>query len=88
MPKKKSLKTQKDGQDEVVVESETSTGVKKPKDEIDEIFASKKRKRREQEKVEKHSGTDLKPKKMKNKMKERGRISEFWQRSSNDFHGD
>lgn len=74
MPKKKSLKTQKDGNEKPTVEAEqTSIRVKKPKDEIDEIFASRKRKKHGQEKVDKHSETeDLKPKKMKKKKKDRG----------------
>lgn len=73
MPKKKSLKTQNDGHEKPVVEAgELSARVKRSKDEIDEIFASKKRKKPEQEKGERHAENEnLKPKKMKKKKKDR-----------------
>ncbi|PKI34717.1 hypothetical protein CRG98_044895 [Punica granatum] len=81
MPKKKSLKTRKDSHEKPVVEAtevspqakEPSPLGKKPQDEIDEIFASKKRKKIEQEEEEKHKENgSLKPKKPRRKKTDRG----------------
>ncbi|CAL5419665.1 unnamed protein product [Camellia sinensis] len=78
MPKKSSSKptTPKPKDPVVVEERKISSTTKKPSNEIDEIFARKKRKKLEREKVEKRKeNEDAKPDKLKEKKKKKKKVN-------------